>query len=311
MFSYNINIREKEFHIKALSIMEYDIHFLDDITEMIEKIEKSECERIYCSCIMEYRNFNKMGIAYLYNILIYFSIKKNVFVQQELYQLFHEKVSRSDGTKFKEIDIFDDKLSEIQQCYCIRNDKEVNQTVPILVKCIAKNNLLFNNAEEFLITTIGEIFSNAFNHSNENEVLFMYNIERCDEKFYLVINITDYGKNIIHNVQNYQETQYKKQLDSMESLVWALKKGNTTRIGSGGYGLSTLIDYVREVRGELLICSGDCIYELKGKKENIIKAKGIFMGTSVSMKLPLFDTSKLISYDKENNKIFSVTLDQI
>ena len=48
------------------------------------------------------------------------------------------------------------------------DDKAVSQTVHILGEFIGSHNLMFENAKEFLITTIGEIFSNAFNHSSEN-----------------------------------------------------------------------------------------------------------------------------------------------
>ena len=87
--------------------------------------------------------------------------------------------------------------------------------------------------------------------------------------------------------------------------------GNTTRLGSGGYGLPTLIDYVSKIKGELLIFSGDAIYALKGTKANILNAKGDFYGTSISMKIPLFDTSQAIMYDEESNKIVSIDLDKI
>lgn len=311
MFSYNNNTKEKALYITISSEIKYNFNFLDSITELMIKVENSGCEKIYFSCEIDNINFNNMGTAYLYNVLIFFSRKKKVFIHKQLEQLFHEKVSHSDGKKFKEINVDKDKLSEIQQCYCIRDDKAVNQTVQTLVEFILKNNLVFENAREFLITTIGEIFSNAFNHSNEKLVFFMYGIEWHNGKVYLVINITDYGKTIINNVQNYQKIQYERELDSKECIAWAMKEGNTTRIGSGGYGLSTLVDYVSKVKGELLIFSGDCMYALKGNNENILRSKGSFMGTSVSMKLPLFDTSKAISYDKENNKIISIALDQI
>ena len=59
--------------------------------------------------------------------------------------------------------------SKSQQCYCIINDKSVNQTVQRLVDFISENNLVLENAKEFLVTTIGEIFTNAFGHSNEKK----------------------------------------------------------------------------------------------------------------------------------------------
>ena len=38
---------------------------------------------------------------------------------------------------------------------------------------------------------------------------FMYDIEWNNDKFFLVINITDYGKTITGNVQEYQKSVHK------------------------------------------------------------------------------------------------------
>lgn len=136
----------------------------------------------------------------------------------------------------------------------------------------------------------------------------MYDIERHNNNFFLVINITDYGKTIINNVQDYFMNMHSYSLSDMDCIAWAMKNGHTTRFGSGGYGLPTLIDYVRNVDGELLIFSGSCMYALKGNHENILKARGNFMGTSVSMKIPLCDNTKALLYDRDNNQIISINL---
>ena len=65
--------------------------------------------------------------------------------------------------------------------------------------------------------------------------------------------------------------------------------GHTTRSGAGGYRLPTLVDYVSKADGELLI----------------------FSGTSASMKIPLFDSSKAIMYDEKTKQLISVDLDEI
>lgn len=210
------------------------------------------------------------------------------------------------------IDLHEDLIEKsVQQCYCFKNEKSINQTVQILVDFIANKNLVLENAKEFLVTTIGEIFSNAFIHSDENKVFFMYDIEFHNEAFFLVINITDYGKTIIGNVQEFHNKVYGKKLSDKESITWAMGNGHTTRSGSGGYGLPTLVNYVSKTDGELLIFSGTCIYVLKGTNENILEAKGNFIGTSATMKIPLFDISKAITYDEKKNQLISIDLDEI
>ena len=277
----------------------------------MKKIENSHYTTIIFSSGKSTIKFDKLSAAYLYNTLIFLGRKKHIIVSNPLYQMFHNQVSHSNGAEFKEININYISSGKIQQCYCFTEDKSVDQTVQILVNFIFQNNLMLENAKEFLITTIGEIFSNAFTHSNENKIFFMFDIELHDNNFYLVINITDYGNTIIYNVQQYQKKFSTEIMYGCSCIKWAMEAGNTTRSGSGGYGLPTLKNYVENIKGELLIFSGDSLYALKGTKENIFHSKGEFYGTSISMKIPLFDTSKAILYDKKNNKIISIDLDKI
>lgn len=311
MFLYNKNLKDRKLFVTMPSEIRYNFTFLNSITELMNKVELSKCKKLYLSIDGKNINFDKLGAAYLFNTVLFFARNRSVLVDKFLYQVFHDQVSHSDGAKFEKIDILKVSSSKNQQCYNITDDKSVNQTVQILVDFIAENNLVLENAKEFLITTIGEIFANAFGHSREKKVFFMYDIEWHNKKFYLVINITDYGKTIIHNVRDFQEEYFQKKMSSRECIKWAMGVGNTTRFGSGGYGLPTLMDYVSNINGELLIFSGDAIYALKGTVENILNSKGEFYGTSISMKIPLFDTSKAILYDEESNKIISIDLDKI
>ena len=54
--------------------------------------------------------------------------------------------------------------------------------------------------------------------------------------------------------------------------------------------------------------SGDSLYALKGVKENILESKGSFFGTSISLKIRLFDTSQVIDYDEEKKQLVSINL---
>lgn len=312
MFLYNEDRKNRNFFITIPEKVKYNFEFLNSVTELMEKAMNSECNKIYLTGNVPGIDLNKMSAAYLYTTLIFLTKKKTVYVNRELNQLLHKQVTHTDGSEFQKIDL-QDSSKPVQQCYCFRDDKAVNKTVQILVDFITENNLVFEleDAKEFLITTIGEIFSNAFNHSDENKVYFMYDIDIQEGKIFLIINITDYGKTIIGNVQDYQRRVYEKEISPKESIVWAMQNGHTTRAGSGGYGLPTLVDYVKEINGELLIFSGSCMYVLKGTAENISDSNGIFVGTSVSMKIPLYDTTKVLVCDKKSKQITSINLDQI
>ncbi len=309
MFLYDED--SKKLFVTIPSKLQYNFNFLNNITELMDKVNRSECDMICFYSKKKSFNFDKLSAAYLWNTILFLGRDKTILISQPLYDIFHNQVSHSDGEKFEKIDITKVSESKIQQCYYIRNDKSVNQTVQILVDFISENNLVLENAKEFLVTTIGEIFTNAFGHSNEKKAFFMYDIEWYNQKFYLVINITDYGKTIVHNVQQYQKSKFGRKMDCIECIRWAVEIGNTTRLGSGGYGLPTLIDYVRNIKGELLIFSGNGIYALKEKKQNMLNSNGNFYGTSISMKIPLFDTSQVIIFDETKNKIGSMDLDKI
>lgn len=251
-----------------------------------------------------------MSFAYLKCALLYLVQENNkIWVNQELRDLF-SSISFSSGKKFTQIDIEQCLKGENLTYYKIDDRNSVNGAVEILVDLIVTRNLTFNGVKEFLITTIGEIFSNALNHSNQNNIMFMHDVECKDEKFNLVISIIDYGKTIITNINEYFESQGKI-LDNLDCMRWAIQAGNTTRVGSGGYGLPTLIDYVKKVDGELLISSGDVIYALKGNFDRVLLSNGTFYGTNVSIKIPLFNTHSVISYDKQMEQLISINLNDI
>lgn len=80
VFSYNNNVKDKKLFVTITAEIKYNFHFLNGITELIHKVENSNCEKVYVSCRSQDINFNKMGMAYLYNTLLFFAKKKNVYI---------------------------------------------------------------------------------------------------------------------------------------------------------------------------------------------------------------------------------------
>ena len=97
----------------------------------------------------------------------------------------------------------------------------------------------------------------------------------------------------------------------MSCIAWAIIEGNTTRRGSGGYGLSTLINYIQNAKGELIIFSGDAYYRQKEGQEEVSKSNGIFLGTSVMFRIKLFETNNIIGYDSKSEKLISISLENL
>ena len=47
MFSYDNNVKDKKLFIKISVEVKYNFQFLNDITELIHKVENSSCEIVY------------------------------------------------------------------------------------------------------------------------------------------------------------------------------------------------------------------------------------------------------------------------
>ena len=93
-------------------------------------------------------------------------------------------------------------------------------------------------------------------------------------------------------------------------MNWAIQSGNTTRAGSGGYGLPTLISYIQETKGTLYIVSGDTIYQFENSNAAVQTVKGFFYGTSITFMVKLYN-DEIMRFDKEHQKIKSISLDDI
>ena len=314
MFEYNYYQKTKGMYVNLPMRMKFDYEFHDDISEMIDKCllrTDNNIDCIYVTCDRD-SEYDKMCQAYLLNVLRYMAIYKEVKWHKTLADKVVPMIHFRDGGKFSEVD-FDKELKKTNLIYYdFHGDKDVQKPVDEMAKLLVNKNLTINSetVKEFLSTTIGEIFSNSINHSEQDEIFFMYNISFEQDDFYLYINIIDYGTTIVSNVKNYLAREYGI-LDGKSCIEWAIKSGNTTRKGSGGYGLPTLISYIKSTGGELYISSGEANYKLTSESEEILFSKGIFCGTSITFKVKLYDTERVIRYDKESEKIESINLDLI
>lgn len=314
MFEFNYNAKSKELFVKLPDKIRFDCEFLDDITELIAKcIGGTECvDTLFISC-NNGADYDKMSKAYLLNVLRFLMTYIKAKWNKDLSDQITNVVSKKDGTKFTEIRIQDAITNDNLIYYDFHGDKDVKRPVDEMANILVDKNLSINSetVKEFLSTTIGEIFSNSINHSDQDEVFFMYDIIFDGEDFYLCVNIVDYGTTIVANVEKFFSDTTLEDIGSKKCIEWAIQSGNTTRKGSGGYGLPTLISYIYNTDGELYIFSGNAYYKLSEGKSNIEDAKGIFSGTSVTFKVKLYDTSRTIQYNKQNEELVSIRLDSI
>lgn len=314
MFEFNYNAKSKELFVNLPNRIRFDCEFLDDITELVGRCigGTENVETLYISCNKSV-NYDKMSKAYLLNVLRFLMSYIKAKWNKNLSDQIANVVSKKDGAKFEEISIESTVTNKGLTYYDFHGDKDVKRPVDEMANILVDKNLAINSetVKEFLSTTIGEIFSNSINHSDQDEVFFMYDIVFDGEYFYLWVNIVDYGTTIISNVERYFMREKGANIESKKCIDWAIKSGNTTRKGSGGYGLPTLISYIYNTDGELYIFSGNAYYKLAAGKSNINDAKGIFSGTSVTFKVKLYDTSRTIQYNTQKEQLVSIRLDSI
>ena len=312
MFEYNYNHNQNILNVTLPKRLKYGFEFMSEIAEMVDNILKRKYYQVRISC-QNKPEYDRMCKAYIYNVLRSLLPKTKILWSVELNNVIASTISPKSGNKFSEIDIKKDFLAEELSDYRFHNDQSVNRAVEAIAKVIVEENVTIeeNTVEEFLITTIGEIFSNAFSHSERDEVFFLYDIQKENDDFYLCVTVIDYGNTIVHNVREFFWEEKREIIESKACMAWAIVERNTTRRGSGGYGLSTLINCVREVDGELVILSGDVFYKLREQQEEIVNIKGVFLGTSVMFRIKLFETNKIIRYDEINEKLTSISLENL
>lgn len=310
--SYNENIKNSELFIALSGEFVYGFDFMNYITKMIDTIMNTNCQIIKIYTIEQNLMADKLCLAVFRNVWVNLSKYKKLKWTVSLESNINSKVQQVDGTKFSNVVIEDYLIRDDLNFYCFHGDQGVDEAVINIADFLVGHNLAINGEQlkEFLATTIGEIFSNCINHSEQDIVLLLFDIIFENDELYLYINVIDFGVTLVTNVQNYMSKK-GKHYSGIDCVKWAIQNGNTTREGSGGYGLPSLINYIEEVNGELFIFSGDTYYKLSNQKGEIENAKGFFDGTTVTMKVKLFEINNAIKYDDEKQKFCSVSLDDI
>lgn len=316
MFEYNFHQKLGILNITLPKELQYNFSFMNAMTGLVENVVSRRPRQVRVSCQRE-PEYDKMCKAYIFNVLRNLSKQMmpdtRILWSVELNNTITSAINTESGSKFNEIDVTRTYISETLSDYRFDDEQSIKKPVEEIAKIIVNKNSAIerNVVREFLTTTIGEIFSNAFLHSDREELFLLYDVEVDEDDFYLCVTVIDYGKTIIQNVKDYFRTLATKEISSKKCIAWAIVERNTTRQGSGGYGLSTLINCIKEVNGELIIISGDAVYKQYDQHEEIDLLEGIFLGTSVTFRIKLFETDKLIGYDEINERLISISLDDL
>ena len=294
----------------------FNVYFLIHMDCLVKKAienDRIETVRVVCPEIINYDNMCK---AYIINILTYINKfpNKGVYINSIFKSRIQNQVMTKEGKDFNKDSDLNELIRNQELEYYTFNGKEDTSGAINHVSSLLVNSMLSINPDklkDFLNTTIGEIFSNSCNHSDQQEVFFASFVDKSyNGDIFLTVSIIDYGKTIVNNVKEYLNIEF---ISGAECIDWAIKPANTTRMGSGGYGLPTLIDYMKAAKGDLYIFSGEaCYLLLNGENDSTFDVdNGIFFGTSVAFKVKLNQNSFILNYDDENRKIDSISLSDI
>lgn len=141
-----------------------------------------------------------------------------------------------------------------------------------------------NDLKESLASKIGEMYINAFEHSESLLVIGgnYFNSTKNGKRKY-TFTCYDAGIGIIKKVQIFNQG-----LSDTEALQWAIIKGNSTQPIPGvtrGCGLDLLHNFTQVNEGSIRICSNNLYYEFNGQSESqkFRQLKNIFYGTAFEM----------------------------
>lgn len=314
-FTYD-RFEEKETLIVRLpERLTFNLHFFIQMNILIKECLNSDDVNRIIIRSPKFINYAKMTMAYIINTLTYINEQsgKKIFINNDFRMRVKSEVAAKEGKSFnKETDI--EKLIKNQglEYYVFKGKEEITRPVNHISALLAKSMPSFNQEDlkDFINTTIGEIFSNSCNHSNQDNVYFASFVQKESDNIFLYVSIIDYGRTIASNVRAFLN---KKDISSAECIDWAIKPANTTRAGSGGYGLPTLISYLKATKGELYIFSGEAGYVLleSGSEMTEEIKQGSFPGTSVAFKVRLNKNNFIIKCYADDKKVDSISLNEI
>lgn len=313
LFSYRID-NQKLYIMFTPKTIDYNEAFINELMYMSRIICYNRYEDIHLRYESHFHasNIVKAAICGTLDILKN-HIDAKIWVPRNFNEKIRGNIHKKQGKEFSPQTLLDMIRANNLNYYLFKDKKLVSEAVKNISELLARENMVVNveEYEEFLTTVIGEIFVNSMMHSQQDEILLIFDVNYENCQFYLDVLILDYGKTIQENVQDYFEKHRRIGIDPIDSIDWAMKLGNTTRNGSGGYGLPMMRKYVKSMNGKLRIISGDVSYVLNQGRERIEKQEGFWPGTNVIFRIKLLDTDHIIQYDHSANNVPNISLKDI
>lgn len=161
----------------------------------------------------------------------------------------------------------------------------------LLINIFQRNDipLMSDAARNTIIDNFLEIFNNVKEHADSERIY------ACGQFFptsgMLYFTIVDIGKTINENVEKFLKST-STEIEEQYYIEWALKEGNSTRINNapGGLGLSMINRFIALNKGNLMVMSGNEIYEYSKNKSRFLNSVHYFKGTMVTIGINMTDS---------------------
>lgn len=141
--------------------------------------------------------------------------------------------------------------------------------------------------------SIYELFENARTHGECDYIYTCGQYYPNNQPARIDMTIVDLGISIKKNVNGYLKSLKKPILTGADAIVWAIKKGNTTKTGniSGGLGLDLVLEFLKLNYGKMQIVSSDGFWEYRRGHVETKILNETFNGTIVNIEFNLDDQS--------------------
>ena len=160
---------------------------------------------------------------------------------------------------------------------------EIIVILMIIIGAFVSKNFLLCNIKD-IVRAMSEIFVNVKMHTESREVVTCGYYDEVKKQIYFTIS--NHGITISKNIEERNRYIFKRDIDSIE---WAIKKSNSTRDNTeiGGLGLYNTIDFIKEIKGEIWICSGRGFWHQSNYNIEKYENKSSFPGTIITFNIPL------------------------
>ena len=150
--------------------------------------------------------------------------------------------------------------------------------------------------------SIFELYVNAITHGHCSFIHVCGQFFPRKHNKPLYFTIVDKGITIKENVIKYLQNN---EMTSAETIEWAMKSGNTTKMSNipGGLGLGIIFEFIQKNNGKIHIVSSDGYYEYSNRLIIKEKLKNSFEGTMVNLSFNLSD-NKHYSLIEEEKLLF-------